>query len=105
MSFVLVVALQLRSLVRAVLRGLEGASEESICIRSFGIQSMGPVAAFIQFTERRSGGLRGSLDGLRVNLHLGLAWPGWLLESVGRHHSTWGTSGVAVRTVSITNIS
>jgi len=100
-----VVALQLRSLVRAVLRGLEGAPEESIGVRTFGIQSMSPVATFIQFTERRGGSLGRNLHGLRINLHLGLAWPGRFLESLGRHHSTWRTSGVAMRKISTANIS
>jgi hypothetical protein len=91
--------------VRAVLRCLERASEESIGVRTFGVQSMGPVAAFVQFTEGRSGRLGRNLDGLRIGLHLGLAWPGWLLDRLGRHHSTWGTSGIAIRTISTTNTS
>ena len=68
----LVVALQLGSIVWAVLLGLEGAAEESISIRTFSVQRVAPVAALVDFSKRCSSRLGRDLDGLRVDFNLGM---------------------------------
>ena len=68
----LVVALQLGGIVRAVLLGLEGAAEESIGIRAFGVQRVAPVAALVDLGKRCSSRLGRDLDGLRIDFDLGM---------------------------------
>ena len=68
----LVVALELCGIVRAVLLGLEGAAEESISIRAFGVQRVAPVTALVDFGKRSSSRLGRDLDGLRVDFDLGM---------------------------------
>jgi len=58
--------------VRAVLLGLEGAAEESVIIRAFGVQRVAPVTAFIYFGKRCRSRLGRDLDGLRIGLDLSM---------------------------------
>ena len=78
--FLLVVALQLGGIVWAVLLGLEGAAEESVIIRAFGVQRVAPVAAFINLGKRCSSRLGRDLDGLRVDLDLSMHGSSGLLR-------------------------
>jgi len=68
----LVVALELRGIVWAVLLGLEGATEESVGIRTFDVKRVVPVTPLIHFSEWCSGRLGRDLDGLRIDLDLGM---------------------------------
>ena len=70
--FLLVVALQLGGIVWAVLLGLEGAAEESVGIRAFGVQRVAPVTALIYLGKRCSSRLWGDLDGLCIDFDLGM---------------------------------
>jgi hypothetical protein len=76
----LVVALELGSIVWAVLLGFEGTMEESISIRALRVQRMVPVAALVHFNKRCSGRPRRDLNGLCIRFNLGMVRSSGLLR-------------------------